>query len=103
MVTLDGSGSYDPDGDPLNYTWTWDGDTANGVNPMVELPLGTTTITLVVNDGIVDSEPDSVDVTVETTAPAPPMVPTMDKWGIVVMITLFAGLLVWMVRRRRFA
>ena len=64
MVTLDGSGSYDADGDPLTYTWTWDGNTACGVNPTVELPLGTTTITLVVNDGKADSEPDTVDITV---------------------------------------
>jgi hypothetical protein len=35
--------------------------------------------------------------------PAPPMVPTMDKWGVVVMVALFAGLLVWTVRRRRSA
>jgi|GEM_PF-2699321 len=64
LVTLDGSGSYDPDGDTLTYTWTWDGNTAYGVNPTVELPLGTSTVTLVVNDGKVDSEPDTVDITV---------------------------------------
>jgi PKD repeat protein len=64
IVTLDGSGSYDPDGDPLTYNWTWDGNIAYGVNPTVELPLGTTTITLVLNDGKIDSEPDTVDITV---------------------------------------
>lgn len=64
MVTLDGSGSYDPDGDPLSYTWTWDGNTTHGVNPTIELPLGTTTITLVVSDGEL-SESDTVDITVE--------------------------------------
>jgi parallel beta-helix repeat protein len=30
-------------------------------------------------------------------------VPTVNQWGIVAMITLFAGLLVWRVRRRRLA
>jgi murein DD-endopeptidase MepM/ murein hydrolase activator NlpD len=64
MVSLNGSGSYDPDGDPLTYNWTWDGNTASGVSPTVELPLGATTITLVVNDGQVDSEPDTVDIAV---------------------------------------
>ena len=68
MVTLDGSGSYDADGDPLTYTWSWDGNTAHGVNPTTELPLGTTTITLVVNDGKVDSVPDTVDITVRIPA-----------------------------------
>lgn len=67
-VTLDGSGSYDPDGDSLTYTWTWDGNAATGVNPTVELPLGTTTITPVVNDGELNSEPDIVDITVEQVA-----------------------------------
>jgi len=71
-VALDGSGSYDPDGDPLTYEWSWDGNTAQGVNPTMELPLGITTITLVVNDGELDSEPDTVDVTVLPIPEEPP-------------------------------
>jgi parallel beta-helix repeat protein len=50
-----------------------------------------------------DNELTRREFVVETTPPAPPMVPTMDKWGIVAMITLFAGLLVLMVRRRLLA
>ena len=68
-VKLDGSGSSDPDGDPLTYSWTWAGGSATGVNPTVALPLGTTTITLAVNDGTVDSAPDTVVVTVQDTTP----------------------------------
>jgi parallel beta-helix repeat protein len=34
---------------------------------------------------------------------SPATVPTVNDWGIVAMITLFAGLLVWTVRRRRLA
>jgi len=68
-VTLDGSGSSDPESDPLTYSWTWDGGAATGVGPTVVLPLGTTTITLVVNDGTLDSDPDTVDITVEDTTP----------------------------------
>jgi hypothetical protein len=68
MVTLDGSGSYDSDGDPLTYTWSWGDNTTCGVNPTVELSLGTTTIILVVNDGKIDSLPDTVDVTVSILA-----------------------------------
>ncbi len=34
-------------------------------------------------------------------SPSPvPMVPTVNHWGIIAMITLFAGLLVWRMRRR---
>ncbi len=71
-VNLDGFGSYDPDGDALTYTWTWDGSTESAVNPTIQLPLGTTTITLVVNDGNVDSEPDYVDITVIDNTPPKP-------------------------------
>jgi hypothetical protein len=72
-VTLDGSGSYDEDGDAISYLWTWQIDTiayeANGVNPTIELPLGEHTINLVVNDGTEDSVPDEVVVTVLDNTP----------------------------------
>ena len=68
-VTLDGSGSSDPDGDSLTYSWTWDGGSASVVSPTVVLPLGTTTITLVVNDGTVNSDADTVDITLVDTTP----------------------------------
>jgi hypothetical protein len=35
--------------------------------------------------------------------PGPPGVPTVNHWGILAMITLFAGLLVWRMRRRQSA
>jgi hypothetical protein len=74
-VTLDGTGSYDVDGDPLTYTW---------IGPFIESPVigatptvtledgcpGDYVITLVVNDGIEDSEPNEVLITVvDTTSP----------------------------------
>jgi glucuronoarabinoxylan endo-1,4-beta-xylanase len=67
-VTLDGSDSNDLLGNESTYSWTWtiDGNTyeANGVNPVIELPVGVHTIRLVVNDGLLDSQPDYVNVNV---------------------------------------
>ena len=66
-VTLDGSGSTDPDADPLTYSWTLGGQLlATGVGPTVSLALGTHTITLTVNDGQ-ESAIDDVVITVEAT------------------------------------
>ena len=80
LVVLDGSGSSDPDDDPLTYTWTGPfpegGGTVMGVNPTVSLPLGEHTVSLVVNDGQVDSEPDevSIAITVGIEGLQPPLV-----------------------------
>jgi len=64
-VVLDCSGSEDPDGDELAYTWFMDGnEIATGVNPTIVLPCGTYIIELIVNDGELDSEPDYVEITV---------------------------------------
>jgi hypothetical protein len=67
-VFLDGNDSYDPDGDQLSYSWSWTVDNniyeANGVSATIELPVGQHTIELIVNDGIEDSEPNEVTITV---------------------------------------
>jgi len=67
-VALDGSGSYDDDGDELTYLWSWAIDDkiyyANDVSPTIELPVGEHIIELVVSDGADDSEPGYVTVTV---------------------------------------
>lgn len=78
-VLLDGSASSDPDGDPLTYTWTGPfpegGGTVHGASPTVTLPLGTSTVSLVVNDGNLDSQPDGVSITVQDTTPPALAVP----------------------------
>lgn len=73
-VTLDGSASQAPSGSgPLVYQWTGPfpegGGKVSGVRPTVTLPLGVSTLTLRVNDGIVDSYPDTVVVNVVDTIP----------------------------------
>jgi len=62
-IELDGSGSTDADGDELEYLWTWEIEgtlfDANGVSPIIELPVGLHTINLGVDDGLEVSEPNS--------------------------------------------
>jgi hypothetical protein len=68
-VTLDGTGSSDTDGDLLEHEWSGNFGIMLGSMPTIPFPLGTSTAELVVSDGVVESEPDSVDVTVEDTLP----------------------------------
>ena len=65
MVQLDGSGSSDPDGDVLTYQWTapW-GDTTEKKPLFSATKAGTYILTLLVNDGTIDSAPDQVEVRV---------------------------------------
>jgi len=74
-VTLDGSGSSDADGDPLTFAWsmlsrptgsiaTPDDSTAENPTFIPEMT-GDYLVQLIVSDGFVNSEPDSVRVTAE--------------------------------------
>ena len=64
-VSLDGSGSFDADGDELDYFWfIGDEQIATGVDPNVQLSVGEHIIELIVNDGSEDSEPNAVVITV---------------------------------------
>ena len=65
-VQLDGGGSTDADGDVLEYFWYNDANEliATGAEPEVVLGVGEHVITLIVNDGVEDSEPNWCVVTV---------------------------------------
>jgi mono/diheme cytochrome c family protein len=78
VVTLDGSGSSDPDSDPLTYAWTLVAPAGSSavlsdatiVNPTFTADVdGTYTATLVVNDGTDDSAPNDVVVTASPDEP----------------------------------
>jgi mono/diheme cytochrome c family protein len=58
-ITFDGSGSTDPNGDPLTYSWDFgDGATGTGVAPAHSYAAeGTFTVSLVVSDGEFESAP----------------------------------------------
>ncbi len=76
IVTLNGLASYDPDGDPLIYKWTQLEDIntiilsdPSSPTPSFIAPTGisapeTLIFQLVVNDGVADSLPDTVSITV---------------------------------------
>jgi hypothetical protein len=63
-ITLDGSASYSPTGDPISYQWSGPFGTATGANPQVVLPPGVSTVTLTISDGIKSSKPTTTTVTV---------------------------------------
>lgn len=65
-VTFDGGGSTDPDGDTLSYLWEFgDGDTATEAAPTRSFDQeGNYSVSLVVNDGELDSAPAFTTITV---------------------------------------
>ena len=77
-ITLDGSASFDPDGNPLTYSWSLSkpaGSVAalsslTNVRPTftVDLP-GTYVVQLIVNDGRLNSAPNTVNISTVNVAP----------------------------------
>ena len=81
LVTLDGSGSSDANGDLLTYSWAFTSKPAGSgavlssatvVNPMFTADLaGSYVLNLIVNDGKVDSAPSTVTITASIANAAP--------------------------------
>lgn len=79
-VVLNASGSYDLDGDPITYQWSFlsrpEGSAALLSNAAVVNPsfvvdhAGTYILQLIVNDGALDSAADTVAITTENSPPA---------------------------------
>jgi hypothetical protein len=65
LVTLDGTGSSDPDGTITSYEWLEDGQQiATGVAPSVTFDVGVHTVTLRVTDNDGQQDTDTVEITV---------------------------------------
>ena len=100
-VTLDGSASYDADGDTLNCHWSWSiaGNeySANGVAPAVRLPVGEHQVRLDLDDGCDSSQPDYCTITVieplqaEVRCLPSKLNPDTPRGIIIVRLTLPAG------------
>ena len=92
-VQLDGSGSSDVDGDSVIFNWSLVSK-PNGshatlsntgiVNPGFEVDVaGTYTVQLMVNDGTVNSAPDTVTISTENSAPVADAVPSGPTSGFI--------------------
>ncbi len=69
-VTLDGTGSTDPDGEVVSCVWTGSPDPADTLQSTLNLQAGTYTFSLVVTDNEgAESQPDSMTVTIEALHP----------------------------------
>ena len=81
LIQFDGSGSTDPDDDPLTYEWDFgDGSTGSGAMPThTYTAAGIFDVSLVVNDGTEDSAP--VGTTATISEPVSNLAPVADPGG----------------------
>jgi len=68
-LSLNGTGSSDPDGDALSFAWTGGFGSATGIAPTVTVPLGSNIINLTVSDGKGGTASANTRVVVRDTTP----------------------------------
>ncbi len=92
-ITFDGSASYDLGDDPLTYAWDFgDGSTGTGINPTHAYTAGGTyTVTLVVNDGKVNSEPSTTTADITEVNDPPVADAGSDQTALVDEVVTFDG------------
>jgi hypothetical protein len=94
MVTLDGSGSFDPDGGSLTFIWSEDGTIlGSGQLLPVTLGLGAHSITLTVSNGTPTPGVDTMNAVVVDTAP--PAVTVLSPNGANVLYATSPTILEW--------
>ncbi len=76
-VTFNGSGSSDPDGNALTYLWNFgDGKSGSGIQPShTYMAGGTYNVSLIVNDGTVNSQSSTTTATITEVNDAPVATP----------------------------
>jgi hypothetical protein len=79
-VRLDGSGSFDPDGDPLTFVWDGTGGPYLGETIEIVLPLGAHTFALAVNDGRGGEDSDEAIVSVVDETPPSVAATASPEW-----------------------
>jgi Big-like domain-containing protein/type IX secretion system substrate protein/peptidase C39-like protein len=72
-IMLNGSGSYDIDGEIESWEWSWNGGNAEGEEISAEFPAGTTEITLTVTDNEAGIDTDIAQVIISSYNNLPPV------------------------------
>lgn len=104
-TTLDGSSSYDVDGDTLAYSWRGPFGTATGISPTVTLPIGINLITLTVTDNTGLTDFDHLVVIVRDTKTTQPL-PTLSIQEavvfavVIIIVVLIIALAIWILKSR---